>query len=69
MASRTEVTTNTSLTNGMTSKSTTWSDGDSTIDKQVAGYTAGMVVDGHAKAHSEYYSAIAKPPSVDFRGR
>jgi len=69
VASRTEVTTNTSLTNGMTSKSTTWSDGDSTVDKQVAGYTAAMLGDGHARAHGEYFSAIAKPPPIDFRGR
>jgi len=69
VASRTEVTTNTSLTNGMTSKTTTWTDGDSTVDKQVAGYTAGMIGDGQSRAHSEYFSAIGKPPSIDFRGR
>ncbi len=69
MASRTEVTTNTNLTNGMTSKTTTWTEGDSTVDKQVAGYTAGMIGDGQVKAHGDYFSAIGKPPSIDFRGR
>lgn len=61
MACRTSIYTETNLPDGrngdrIVTQSSTWSDGDSPLESEVAGHTAGMVAQGNAIAHGRYLS-------------
>jgi hypothetical protein len=61
MASRTHVLTETYLPNRGNGKSiltdtTTWSEGETLLEKEIAGHTAGMVSQGNSIGHSRYMS-------------
>jgi len=65
MPSRTHVVTNTYLPDvrsekNITTVTSTFSDGDTPLEKQTAGYTAGMVGQGNAMAHGRYMAEVGK---------
>jgi len=70
MPSRTEVTTDSYLRPDsgaeIRTNTSTWSDGDSPLEKEIGGHTAGMVGQGNALAHSRYLSERDKP--IIYRG-
>ena len=65
MSSRTNVVTHTYLPDGGNNKSivtrtSTVADGDSPLERQTAGYTAGIVGQGNAMAHGRYMAEVGK---------
>jgi len=59
MASRTRVATETYLPNSDNGKriatnTSTWAEGGSPLEKEIAGHTAGMIGQGNAIAHARY---------------
>jgi len=65
MASRTHVVTETyiprgSKGKGITTETSTFSEGGTPLEKEIAGHTAGMVGQGNAMAHGRYMSEVGK---------